>query len=104
MSLRPVEMQGSFPRAQTAGKIQEQLQQRGQVGQDIIANEHKKELDQKRKQVNKSDSSDPSKLEPDKENEKEKHQQQEPRKHKREKEREINVEHPYKGKYVDFSG
>ncbi|WP_216827963.1 hypothetical protein [Alkalihalobacterium elongatum] len=102
MSLKPIEMQGSFPRSQTAGKIQEQLQQRNQVGQDIIAAENQKEEDHKRKQVNKADSSDPSKLEPDKENEKQ--NQQHKRKHKSKKQAEKAVEHPYKGKYIDYSG
>ncbi|MFC0558580.1 hypothetical protein [Halalkalibacter alkalisediminis] len=36
MSLRPIEAQGSFPISQKTGKLQEQLQQRGQVSQEII--------------------------------------------------------------------
>lgn len=97
-------MQGSFPRSQTAGKIQEQLQQRGQVGQDIIATAQKKAEEQKRKQVNKSDSSDASKLEPDKENKKEKQQHDRNNKKKHSKQQDNDIQHPYKGNFIDYSG
>lgn len=97
-------MQGSFTRSQAAGKIQEQLQQRGQVGQDIITTAQKKEAEQKRKQVNKSDSSDASKLEPDKENKKEKQQHDRNSKKKHNKQQENDVQHPFKGNFIDYSG
>ncbi|WP_209122361.1 hypothetical protein [Alkalihalobacillus sp. BA299] len=103
MSIKPIEMQGSFPRSQGVGKIQEQLQQRAQVGQDIISTQYKRDEDQKRKQVNKSNESDLNKLEPDKEKEKDQKHQDQNRKNKHDKKQDIS-EHPYKGKFIDFSG
>ncbi|WP_231686867.1 hypothetical protein [Bacillus sp. JCM 19034] len=55
MSIRPIEVQGSFPQSQKTGKIQEQLQQRGQVSQEVIAQQEKEEAKKLSQQVNKSD-------------------------------------------------
>ncbi|WP_088105116.1 hypothetical protein [Halalkalibacter urbisdiaboli] len=102
MSLRPIEMQGSFPLSQKAGKIQEQMQQRGQVGQEIISEQLKLEEDKKRKQVNEADESDKTRFHHE---DNEGNQQQEKQEQKREKKAKlIKAEHPFKGKFVDFSG
>ena len=105
MTLRPIEMQSSMPRSQTVGKIQDQLQQRGQNMQEQIATDQKKLEEQKRKQVNETDQTDNSKLEPDKE-EKRKHkdEEQQQRKKKKQEAKKEDIPHPYKGKFIDFSG
>lgn len=97
-------MQSSLPRSQTVGKIQDQLQQRGQTMQEHIASEQKKLDEQKRKQVNGTDETDKSKLEPDKEeNREQKEREQEEKKKKKDEKNEVTP-HPFKGKFIDFSG
>ena len=44
MSLRPIEMQGSFPQSQKTGKIQEQMQQRFQTRQELQAQEEEQKM------------------------------------------------------------
>lgn len=102
MSVRPIEVQGSFPQSQKTGKIQEQMQQRGQVSQDIIAKEQKEALQLKRMQVNESSESEQPRFHQDQQKD---HQggHHEREKHEREKV-ETQADHPYKGKFIDFSG
>ncbi|WP_096199386.1 hypothetical protein [Bacillus sp. FJAT-45350] len=102
MSLRPVEMLGQIPRSQSVGKIQEQMQQRGQVGQDIITNEQKQEAELKRKRVLDSEESNKVSLENDKEGNDS--QQESKQKKKEELKEEKQATHPYKGNFIDFSG
>lgn len=103
MTLRPIEMQISLPNSQNVGKIQEQLQQRGQVAHDFRANEQKEQDELKRKQVTASEETDKNTLEPDKEEKR--RQQEEKREQKNKKARqEMKEPHPYKGKFIDFSG
>jgi hypothetical protein len=52
MSLRPIEVQGSFPLSQKSGKLQDQLLQRGQISQDIMGRQQHEEQQRRRKQVN----------------------------------------------------
>ncbi len=102
MSVRPIEVQGSFPQSQKTGKIQDQMQQRGQVSQDIIT-QHQKEAEKlKRQQVNESAESEQARFNQDERKE----QQGEQHAHQRQpKEKmEPQAEHPYKGKFIDFSG
>lgn len=102
MSLRPIEMQGSFPQSPKAGKIQEQMQQRGQVGQEIISEQLRLEEERKRKQVNEANESEQARFHHE---DKEGNQQQEMFKGKEDRQTKlINAEHPFKGKFVDFSG
>jgi hypothetical protein len=57
VSLKLVELQVALPRTQDFGKIQEQLQQRGQHMQDQIVVSTKKQNERMRKQVGKSEKS-----------------------------------------------
>lgn len=101
MSVRPIEVQGSFPQSQKTGKIQEQMQQRGQVSQDVLTQQQKEAEKLKRRQVNESADSEKARLHQDEQKEQQgRHHHQ---KEDKEKE-EIQAEHPYKGKFVDFSG
>ncbi|WP_227935833.1 hypothetical protein [Alkalihalobacillus deserti] len=101
MSLRPIEAQGSFPNSQKSGKLQDQLQQRGQVSQDIIAQQQVEEERRKRKQVNETKSSDQARFTKEGESKQDQNKEQRPS-HK--DEIEPDCKHPFKGKFVDFSG
>jgi len=102
MSFRAIELQVALPRTQDVGKIQEQLQQRGQVTQDQLADEQKK-LDELR-QVSTTEETEKSKLEKERQDQK-KREQEKREQQAREKKKEVKKEaHPYKGKFVDFSG
>ncbi|WP_246939864.1 hypothetical protein [Bacillus pinisoli] len=95
MSLKLVELQVALPRTQDFGKIQEQLQQRGQHMQDQIVTGAKKQDQKRRKQVNKKDKNDPSSL----------HLHQSSQEGKSVKNNHDHKErHPYIGKTIDISG
>lgn len=102
MSLRPIEVQGSFPHSQKTGKIQEQLQQRGQVSQEIIAQQEKEEAKKLRHQVSKSDESEQSRFHKDRHSQQQDAQDNE--KEKKKKENPVKKSHPFKGNFIDFSG
>ncbi|SFP08305.1 hypothetical protein [Salibacterium halotolerans] len=63
MSWKAVELQVALPRTQDAGKLQEQLQQRGQAAQDRMAAQEEKELEKQRTQVLDPAGSEKSRLE-----------------------------------------
>lgn len=103
MSLKLVEMQVALPRTQDAGKLQEQLQQRGQLQNDQALYNVQKEEEKKRTSVIKQEQKDEAKFHKehhqgmDKENRqinsvKYKHEAAEDEKH------------PYKGTLIDFIG
>lgn len=106
MSLKAIEMQVSVPRSQSVGKIQDQLQQRGQVVQDHIALEQNKDDEKKRKQVLEASESEKKRLNNDDEsqNGNGSRSSHDGKKGKKE-DKDLNVaRHPYKGNFVDFSG
>lgn len=101
VSLKAIEMQIALPRTHDAGKLQEQIQQRGQLHNDLASESVKKEDEKKKNTVVKQEQKDVTRFHKDgskKENfdhngtKKEKQQQQQKEKH------------PYKGTKVDFSG
>ncbi|USK57037.1 hypothetical protein LIS82_11375 [Cytobacillus solani] len=105
MSLKSVEMQIALPRTVEAGKIQEQLQQRGQNMNDIGVQQTQKEQEKKRSTVIKQEQKGNVKLS---QKQQENHQgtngQQENEEQKEEKEKKQKEYHPYKGTVIDFSG
>lgn len=103
MTIRPIEMQIALQNSQNIGKIQEQIQQRGQVAHEYLLDEQKEKAENERTAVTKSDETAQSKLERDKE-EKRRQQDKENKKGKTEKNVVQKEPHPYKGKFVDFSG
>jgi hypothetical protein len=105
MSLKSVEMQIALPRTVEAGKIQEQLQQRGQNMNDIAAQQKLKEDENKRKTVNKQEQKGNVQLsQKNRDNQHDLNGQQEDEDDKEEKQRKKKDYHPYKGKVIDFSG
>lgn len=103
MSLKLVELQVALPRTQDLGKIQEQLQQRGQLAQDNLASAQQKEDMEKQKQVNKYDETTKNKLQKDGQNSNGAFNQ---KKRKKQKEQMHHHEshHPYKGNLIDIEG
>lgn len=99
MSLKSIEMQVALPRTQDAGKIQEQLQQRGQLHHDLTVQTGKKEDEKKAKTIIKHEQKDLVRF--DKEGHQKDDHQQETRKQKKQHHKES---HPYKGTILDFSG
>lgn len=104
MSLKAIELQVALPRTYDAGKLQEQMQQKGQLTHDFAAREMKKEVEKQEKTVVKKKQKDNVKLKRD---EKSGHyvgslalQDQE----SEEDETIISAKHPYKGNAIDFSG
>jgi hypothetical protein len=100
MSLKLVELQVALPRTQDVGKIQDQLQQRGQHMQNQIADGLQKQDERKRKQVGKSDKKEKSSLHLD---------QSSPNgvnltSRKKESDHEQKEQHPFKGNIIDVSG
>lgn len=107
MSLKAIELQVALPRTQSVGKIQDQLQQRGQVVQDHLGIEQQKEDEKKRKQVLETTEAEKKRLNNDDERKGHHQREQENQKSKQstvKKEDKLYAKHPYKGNYIDFSG
>lgn len=103
MSLKAIEMQIALPRTHDAGKIQEQLQQRGQHLQDHAAQRVTKEDELKRKTVFKNEQKTKARL--NKDDSSASHQEQESKQNKQKKNPKLDHhDHPYKGKRIDYSG
>lgn len=93
-------MQIALPRTHEAGKLQEQLQQRGQLQNDFASQSVKKEDDKKKSTVIKQEQKDVARFHKDgspKDNPNQK-------KSKKDKQQHHKEPHPYKGTKVDFSG
>lgn len=103
MSLKAIEMQIALPRTQDAGKIQEQLQQRGQHLQEHAAQSVTKEDELKRKTVIKNNQKQEAHLNKD---DGSSNQNQEQSRHNKQKNNDNHIQqhHPYKGKVIDYSG
>jgi hypothetical protein len=103
MSLKAIEMQIALPRTHDAGKIQEQLQQRGQHLQEHAAQSVTKEDDLKRKTVVKNHQKQEARL--NQEDSHSGHQEQNGRGNQKNKDDQtVQPHHPYKGKVIDYSG
>ncbi|PLT31572.1 hypothetical protein [Peribacillus deserti] len=100
VSLKAIEMQIALPRTQETGKLHEQLQQRGQLQNDLASFEVQKEDRRKTNTVTRKNQKEKLHLTDDQisrevlaESEKENPQAVEP-----------SAPHPFKGNFVDFSG
>lgn len=102
MSLKLIELQVALPRTQDIGKVQEQVNQRSQLQQDLLVNAAQLEEEKKRKQVTKNDELGKTltgnkksfgQTSQNKENKNVEKLQEEPKE-----------QHPYKGNIVDFVG
>ncbi|WP_440895333.1 hypothetical protein ACS127_12270 [Amphibacillus sp. Q70] len=103
MSWKAVEMQVALPRTQDAGRIQEQIQQRGRFMQDVISQTQLQSEEIKRRTV--SDLEQGYKLKNDqRKKEKSKSNLKSTAKKSTQSEYQMKVEHPYLGKSIDFNG
>ncbi|MGG0718806.1 hypothetical protein ABE096_14580 [Robertmurraya massiliosenegalensis] len=101
MSLKAIEMQIALPRTHEAGKLLEQMQQRGQLHQDLASDSVKKEDVKKKNSVIKQEQKDTARFQKDGQN----REQPDQNGTKREKHKHHPKEnHPYKGTRVDYSG
>jgi hypothetical protein len=101
MSLKLIEMQVALPRMQDASKIQEQLQQRGQMMNDQAARAVQKQEEKDRKSVVKKH----SRLEAGWQKERRPDSGGTlPKKAREEGDEAVNQSHPYKGTSIDYSG
>lgn len=103
MSLKSIEMQVALPRTHEAGKLSEQLQQRGHMVNEQAAEQLKKELELKRKGITKQEQKDPAKLHEEPFDKEQTHDESE-RKKKNKQKQASRQSHPYKGKSIDFNG
>jgi len=103
MSLKNIEMQIAVPRTQDAGKLQSELMERGHIFNSQANTTVQKEEEQKRKTVVHKD--DVEKARWRKEGNGTSHNVRDSAENRGEVETiEVPVQHPYKGKYIDFSG
>ncbi|MGD6877349.1 hypothetical protein [Bacillus infantis] len=99
MSLKLIEMQVALPRMQDASKIQEQLQQRGQMMNDLAARAVQKQEEKDRKSVVKKH----SRLQAGWQKERSPNSGGSmPEKEKEEKDEIVKEVHPYKGTSIDY--
>ena len=103
MSLKAIEMQIALPRTQDAGKIQEQIHQRGQHLQEHAAQSVTKEDELKRKTVMKNNQKQEARLNKENGSSNEK-QEQSRQNNKGKNESQAEQHHPYKGKLIGYSG
>lgn len=102
--LKSIELQVALPRTQTAGKLQDQMQQRSTVAQDQLSQQQIEEQIRKRNAVTETDATEKKRLNNDDESKKDKGKQMmQGKKKKQEKETGEKKElHPYKGKHIDI--
>ncbi|MDQ0270202.1 hypothetical protein [Cytobacillus purgationiresistens] len=99
MSLKLIELQVALPRIQDAGKLQEQLQQRGQNMSDIVAQMGQRDADKLKSTIIKNEQS--NKIN----NERNRERGSDCESGGSEKETdEQKCDHPYKGNVIDYSG
>src|SRR5690554_6909039 len=101
--LKSIELQVALPRTQTAGKLQDQMQQRSTVAQEHLSQQQIEEDVRKKKAITDTESTEKKRLNNDDEsNDGKKHQNDEQgREKKKEKEKKVK-QHPYKGKHIDI--
>jgi hypothetical protein len=104
MSLKAIEMQIALPRTHDAGKIQEQIQQRGQHLQDHAAQRVTKEDELKRTTVMKNNQKQEARLHQERGSSGQQDESRQQQKKQQKQEENSSQNHPYKGKVIDYSG
>ncbi|MCJ7839665.1 hypothetical protein MUB24_01810 [Lederbergia sp. NSJ-179] len=105
MSLKSIELQVALPRTMEAGKITEQLQQRGQNMSEQVSEEIEEKLKRDRESVNHLEEKVELQLREEDGSSQQNHPQQ-PHTNRRNKstEKKNRDNHPYKGNRIDYSG
>lgn len=102
MSWKSIDMQIALPRTHDAGRIQEQIQQRGQFIQDMLVTEHIKSEEIKRRAVNDLHQKDHMTNQNEQKSQTNQHVSK--AKHDQIEEQEFQIKHPYLGNKIDFNG
>lgn len=104
MSLKSIELQVAIPRTHDAGRMQEQMTKQSQQFQDTLTKQQLREELIKRGKVNEYEQVKNLHVkDEEKDNERENPDEQKKRKQEEEK-KQSQLEHPYLGKKIDFSG
>ncbi|MDQ0253686.1 hypothetical protein J2S74_001058 [Evansella vedderi] len=102
--LKSIELQVALPRTQTAGKLQDQIQQRGTVSQDHLAQKNTEDQLRKKATVNKMEQGEKPRINKDDNRGKGIKKQQRKKRNSQTEETEEQFKkelHPYKGKNFD---
>ncbi|MBT2688584.1 hypothetical protein J7I93_10345 [Bacillus sp. ISL-47] len=103
MTLKSIELQVAIPRTIEAGKLQEQLQQRGQTMGGIAAEKTRRDEEKHRSTVIKQEQKQNVNLsKEDKNNRKGRDEPDQKEKQKKDSSKEQS--HPFKGQLIDYSG
>lgn len=102
--LKLVELQVALPRTQTAGKMQEQIQQRSTVAQEQLSQQQIERDIKKNKATTETENLEKKRLANDDESKKNQPQDQGHQKGKKDGSTgEKRESHPYKGKHIDIT-
>ena len=107
MSMKSVEIQIALPRTHDAGKLQEQLQQRGQLQHDLAVRDMKKEEQVMKSSVTRHKQKDVARFhhhKVDSENSEGNRKRDKGGKSKTKANKGKRLNHPYKGNMVDIRG
>jgi|SRR5690625_3413966 len=103
MSLKSIELQVAIPRTHDAGKMQEQMTKQSQQFQDTLTKQQLREELIKRGKVNEYEHVKHLNVK-DEEKDKNNEEQEEQKKRKQDEKKQSELEHPYLGTKIDFSG
>lgn len=104
MSWKSVELQVALPRAQDAGKQQEQMSKQNQRFQESLAQNQVKMEERKRTQVNKFDALTKSAIQDEAEKENSQSSADDGQNDSNDTEKEETSTHPYLGSQIDYKG
>jgi hypothetical protein len=104
MSLKLVELQVALPRTQDIGKLQEQLQQKGQIGQEQLAQAAIKDQKKNESHVHSAEKGPKSTLDTKTGHNGNGHSSQMSERKAKENKNEVKAVHPYKGAHLDIEG
>lgn len=104
MELKSIEMQIALPRTQDAGRLQDQLQNRGQLQQDQINQSVQKDVEKLQNSVVKEERKDTVRLHQEEEGREEYKGQKRDKKKQKGKNKNLKEKHPYKGRRIDYCG
>ncbi|MBO2534600.1 MULTISPECIES: hypothetical protein [Rummeliibacillus] len=102
MSLKGVELQIALPKTFEAGKVAEQEQQHVNAGQELANVALQKQTERNRTAVLKSDKA--AQINEDDPTNKKENEQQHKQKKEQKSSSDEQVQHPFKGHFIDFSG
>lgn len=104
MSFKSIELQVAIPRSQDAGKMQDQAMRQGQQFQETLTQQQLREEVINRTKVNEYDNIHKRSITDDKEKERNEREQKRKKNNKTKQAKSNQVQHPYLGTKIDYSG